>query len=104
MFKCYEHILYLSILEENYVDSQIPQNRMWIIEVPAVVHVPIFVLGYYAGAKSRNAKSVFCTHERTFTMTLHTKILCAFALRTSFYYKCVIGLKIKHTLIFHRQS
>lgn len=55
MFKCYKHILYLSILEENYVDSQIPQNRMWIIEVPTVVHVPIFVLSYDASAKSRNA-------------------------------------------------
>lgn len=55
MVKCYECTLYLSILEENYVDGQIPQNRMWIIKVPAVVHVPIFVLSYDAGAKSRQA-------------------------------------------------
>ena len=54
-FKCCENILYLSILEENYIDSQIPQNRMRIIKVPAVVHVPIFVLSYDASAKSRNA-------------------------------------------------
>lgn len=44
---------YLSILEENYVNSQIPQNRMWIIKIPAVEHVSIFVLSYDAGAKSR---------------------------------------------------
>lgn len=45
---------YLSIFEENYVDSQISQDRMWIIKVPAVVHMAIFVLSYDASAKSRN--------------------------------------------------
>lgn len=60
VFKCYEHILYLAILEEHYVDSQIPQNRKGIIKVPAVVHVPICVLSYDASAKSRNAESFLC--------------------------------------------
>lgn len=46
---------YLSILEENYIDRQIPQNRMWIIKIPAVVHVTISVLSYDASAKSRDA-------------------------------------------------
>lgn len=52
--KCFENILYLSIFEENYVDCQISQDRMWIIKVPAVVHMAIFVLSYDASAKSRN--------------------------------------------------
>lgn len=50
----HEYRLYLSILEENNIDSQIPQNRMWIVEVPAVVHVSIYILSYDASAKSRN--------------------------------------------------
>lgn len=95
-----KHILYLSILVENYVDSQIPQNRMRIIKIPAVVHVPIFVLSYDASAKSRNA----CIRV-DFTLTLHTcSTFCATSVYTSLCYKCVTRHKIIHTQIFHRQS
>lgn len=46
---------YLSILQENQVDSQIPQNGVWIVQVPAMEHVAVLVLSHYAGAESRVA-------------------------------------------------
>lgn len=45
-------MMYLSILEEDCVKSQILQNRMRVIEVPAVVHVPLCVLSHDACAES----------------------------------------------------
>lgn len=53
MLKCSENTQYPAVLKENHVDGQIPQNGVWIIQVPAVVDVPVFVLSDDAGAKSR---------------------------------------------------
>lgn len=44
---------YLSIPQENQVDGQIPQDGVWIVQVPAVEHVAVLVLSHNAGAESR---------------------------------------------------
>lgn len=56
-------MLYLSILDEYYVHRQIPQNRVRVVKVPAVVHVPLLVLSDDARAESGNAHSSDAAHS-----------------------------------------
>lgn len=72
--KHFAGVLYLSVLEKYYVHGQIPQDRMWVIKVPAVVHVPPLVLSYDASAKSRNAQSLFASMTRSACVIQHTPL------------------------------